>query len=99
MSTTNYRFRVHDLTEVRQLAHELSCWEVGFFTCLSTSPFDSYIQGVSLEWERWEFEKVLTNERRGPILRNSGPIRRNTVSLDETTHPNPKVPIMRCKRS
>ena len=32
------------------------------------------------------FEKVLSCETRGPILRNRGPIQRNTVSLNRTAH-------------
>ena len=32
------------------------------------------------------FEKVLSCETRGPILRNRGPIQRNTVSLNRTGH-------------
>ena len=32
------------------------------------------------------FEKVLISETRDPILRNRGPIQRNTVSLNRTAH-------------
>ena len=32
------------------------------------------------------FEKVLSCETRGPILRNGSPIQRNTVSLNRTGH-------------
>ena len=41
-------------------------------------------QGVSLEWERRVFRKVLSSETRGPNLHNRGPFRRNSVSLNRT---------------
>ena len=42
------------------------------------------LSGVSLEYVRWVFEKVLISETRGPSLRNKGPIQSNSVSLKKT---------------
>ena len=42
------------------------------------------IQGGSFDQERWFFEKVLSGETGGPILRNRGPIRGSSVSPHKT---------------